>query len=185
MRNIILLLILVSELAFGQSPLKFQLEENGITNYIVTNVENKNASEIYQSSLAWIKKNYNHPDSVIITTVENDYIKFKGLKKDLYCINAFGRSCNDVRYTIELSFKDDKYKMNLIELEFYSKSCEFCPSPGWKNLMGLSSKIKYNKKGKEISAYKFIDEVPEYFNFLNNDLKNYILGNSIQNNKDW
>lgn len=42
----------------------------------------KSANEIYNKSLNWVKESYKNPTEVIKTTIENEMIRFEGIKAD-------------------------------------------------------------------------------------------------------
>lgn len=207
------LAILTSLIFFSQSPTKFEFTSQAMNPFIVTEIDNKTAPEIYQNAIAWLKKNYNSPDDAIITTIENDYIRFQGISKGLSKVKALGiTSENDVKYTVEVSVKDNKYKFELLKIEEakdnFGDHLDKIANSGtsrnvairkyWEDitpyLLTNSELDNYKRKGSGYikkdgtvkSQWKnYIQLFPEYFNNLNLDLKNYILGNSEKSNKDW
>ena len=57
MKKLLLLFVLISGFAFGQSPTEFTLVTNeGLSDFVVTEVPDKSAAEIYQGTLDWLQK---------------------------------------------------------------------------------------------------------------------------------
>ena len=117
-----------ASLVFGQdatplqtpSPSNFTITKaEGLRPFIIVKTENKTKEELYKKTIEWINKNYNKPSEVIKAQVENDYIRFQGVSKDKYCWTNMMSFCNDIRYEIEISFKDGKYKFEVLNLEHY------------------------------------------------------------------
>ncbi|MBE2272743.1 MAG: DUF4468 domain-containing protein, partial [Flavobacteriales bacterium] len=184
MKKIFLLIIFSFGLSFGQTEFKFG--ENGVNKFTVTEVPGKTATEIYQKSIEWIKKTYVGPDQVIITTVENDYIRFQGIGKNIYCVNAMGKNCDDIKYTIELNFKDDKFKTEIIQVERHATTSIAPFTKYWSDMTKFyftKNSDLYNNKGEIRSRFAtYSSEFIGYFNSLNSDLKNYVLGTSEKSN---
>ena len=179
-------LLLLSTLSFGQET-EFKLSPNGFTDFIVTDCDGKTAVEMYLKTLDWISKTYDLPKEVIKSTVENEYIRIEGSSKILISINAglLGKGHHSGRYQIEISFKDDKYKFDLIKLERYQAATQYARA-GWYDVP-LETNIYFNKKGKLRSKYKYYPEIAIYFNELNKSLQSYILDDyqASNDNSDW
>ncbi len=170
----IIILIGITNNAIGQE-IKFEFVKEGFTDFIVTKCDNKNQSELYKKTIEWIKLTYKNPEEVIQTKIENNLIRIEGSSDNLVCFNIFSnKSCNPARYLVEISFKNNKYKFDVINLEYLH-------STGWFNLGLDKTNLFYNKKGIR-KVYKYFPEIADYFNSLNNELKNHILG--LKNKKD-
>ena len=112
MKKILFLLLITSGIMSAQETEFTFNSERGMTDYIVTPVEGKTAQEIYKKVIDWIKITYKNPDKVILSTIENEYIRFEGSSGYLYSLNMgiLGVQYQDTKYEIEVSIKDDKYK---------------------------------------------------------------------------
>ncbi len=178
MKKIILSLIIIlgiTNKTFCQET-KFEFTKEGFTDFIVTECDNKNQSELYKKTIEWIKLTYKNPEEVIKTQIENNLIRIEGSSDNLVCFNILGnKSCNPARYLIEISFKDDKYKFDVVN------NIEYLHSTGWFDIRLDKTNLYYNKKGIR-KNYKYFPEIADYFNNLNSGLKNHILG--IKNKKD-
>jgi len=179
---ILLVIISATNLSFGQEN-KFTLTKEGLTDYIVTPVENKTAIQIYKKTLEWISKTYTDPKEVIKAEIENDYIRIEGSSNSLICINASGsKICNPTKYVIEISVKEGKYKFDVLDLSQFSSQTN-----SWFHFKFDAEQMKnsYDKKGELKKYCMYYPEIPEYFNSLNENLKNYILKINSTTKKDW
>ena len=70
-----------------------------MTDYIVIPVENKTASEISKKIIERIKITYKNPDKVILSTIENEYIRFEGIGENVFTFTS----------TYYTQFKDIKF----------------------------------------------------------------------------
>ena len=182
MKKVLVLIVLMAQFGFGQET-EFTFDnQKGMTDYIVRTVENKTASEIYKKVIEWIKVTYKNPDKVILSTIDDEYVRFEGFSSAIWCVSALGmKTCYDTKYQIEISFKDGKYKFDIIGMEYYLSPSKYS-SGGWIDL-GIFSKnmttkeqldIIYKKDGSFRSSFKHIPNVPIYFNNLNKSLMEYI-----------
>jgi hypothetical protein len=110
-----------------------------MTDFVVTNVEGKTAPEIYKKAIEWIKITYKNPDKVILSTIENEYIRFEGSSDSFYSINIalMGKSYQQTKYQIEISIKDGRYKFDIIGMENYI-------SPSQYSIGGWSDNVLFN-----------------------------------------
>ena len=105
MKKNLIALSLTSSFAFCQeSSFKYTME--GFTEYIVTDVENKTANEIYTKVINWVKENYNTPDSVLKSEIENESVRFNGISSGAALVyDGFGgKGFYDIEYTIKVKF---------------------------------------------------------------------------------
>lgn len=164
----------------------------GMTDYIVTPVEGKTAQEIYKKVIEWIKITYKNPDKVILSTIENEYIRFEGSSQTLYSVNIpmSGKTYYSSKYQIEISIKDNKYKFDLISMQsLYPRS--HYNIGGWidniifnKNTEKEGIDTFYKKDGTLKSMWKYLPEVPSYFNDLNKSMLESI-NSTDKKNSNW
>lgn len=184
MKHLLFLLLFSSCCLFSQTNVKFEFTEDGLKDYVVTEVPGKSRAQIYTKTLEWINKTFNTPDKVIKGTVIDDYVRFQGIGDKIDCVAVLGlKQCNDLRYMTEISIKDGKYKFDIIEVETWKEASKFQVGGWHKRGFAPISKMK-NKKGEIRSLWKYDGEILDYFNNLNTDLQNYILGNSAKAGKD-
>lgn len=177
MKKIILLFFLFStRIGFTQET-EFKFSKNEFTDFVVVECKNKTQSELYKKTLDWVAVTYNRPSAVIQGQIENDYIRIEGFSKDLVA--------NGTKYQIEISFKDGKYKFDIIQIEFWH-DLDF-PEPKWKKFDMINTNKYFDKEGKIKGRYKSVcSRITEYFNSLNSNLKDFILSEQVPSNKkDW
>ena len=166
--------LLLTLLLFSQQK-EFEFTKSGINNFIVTEIANKSKAEIYTQTYNWILKNYKNPDEVINSKIENEFIKIQGIKSNLLCLKS--NLCTDVKYTLAFSFKDNKYKMEIINIE------QRMPEIGWVHFSGLEDgKFYFENNGELKSKFKLYEELPKFFNNLNSSISDYT---EVKNKEDW
>ncbi|KFC20951.1 DUF4468 domain-containing protein [Epilithonimonas lactis] len=183
MKKILLFAILISGLFSSQTANEFSLtKENGLTDYVVTETPNKTKEEIYKKTLDWINRTYQRADDVIQGQIENEYVRFQGVDKSSLCKNPNNNlifTCIEIRYQIEISVKDGKYKFDVLETEQHNYMYPKFSSNPWMPL-----EYKFDKKGN-VKPQK-VSELPREYNRLNENLKDYILNGAETNVKnDW
>lgn len=182
MKKLLLPLLILSAISFAQEN-KFYLTKEGFTDFVITNVENKNNSELYIKTLKWLNIAYKNPDEVINSKIENEYIRFTGSKRGLVAINALGRHNKETRYSIEVSFKENRYKFDLISLEYYEPASQYTRG-GWVSVDLKDTSYYFKKNGELKGSFKYYVEIPEYFNNLNIELEKFIKSDEIPSKSD-
>ena len=186
---------LTSSILFGQDttpaqtppPTNFTITKDvGLSPFIVVKTEGKTKEELYKKTIEWINKNYNKPSEVIKAQVENDYIRFQGVSKEKYCWDALVTFCNDIRYEVEVSFKDGKYKFEVLSLEDYHVT----GASGlrvWGRINYKDSWTHFKNTGEVRKMYaKNIKEITSFFDELSKNLYDYIYNqNDTAKSNDW
>jgi hypothetical protein len=192
MKKILFLLLITSGFMSAQETEFTFNNERGMTDYIVTPIEGKTAQEIYKKVIDWIKITYKNPDKVILSTIENEYIRFEGSSEVLYSLNMgiLGVQYQDTKYQIEVSIKDDKYKFDIIGMENYIPASQNSKG-GWNangifngNLPKENLAMFYKKDGSLKNMWKNLPKVPSYFNELNKSLVESI-NSTVKKNETW
>ena len=178
-KNIILfILTFISGISFSQEK-KFIYDKNGLTPFVVTDVENKTAKEIYQKSINWIKETYKNPNIVIKSEIEDESVRFEGISNNAGIVyDGFGgKGLYSVKYSIKISVKDYKYKFEVIEFELLN-----CPIK--KNGWNPNDKSFFKEDGSPRKPWKdYPKSIETLFDELNDNLKNYIIKDSKKD--DW
>jgi hypothetical protein len=183
MKKVLVFIVFVAQFGFGQET-EFTFDnQKGMTDYIVGTVENKTASEIYKKVIEWIKVTYKNPDKVILSTIDNEYVRFEGFSSAFYSINIplLGKSYQETKYQIEISIKDGRYKFDIIGMENYLAPSQYSRG-GWSDNALFNSNLDkeylektiYKKDGTLRSTWKNINDVPVYFNGLNKSLFEFV-----------
>jgi len=186
MKKTILGLMLIASFYTNAQEKEFTFTaDKGMTDFIVTPVESKTAPEIYKKVIEWIKVTFKNPDKVILSTIENEYVRFEGFSETLYSYNAKGQNYLPTKYQIEISVKDGKYKFDLINFQILASTTwvdyKFFNNPSSK--VDLEKGV-YNKDGSLKSYCKYFQEIPTYFNNLNKSLSESIVSN-VKKSDGW
>ena len=185
---------LTSTLYFGQDatpqqtppPTQFTITKaEGLSPFIVVKTEGKTKEELYKKTIEWINKNYNKPSEVIKAQIENDYIRFQGVSKDKYCFTNIFTMCSDIRYEIEVSFKDGKYKFEVLKLEDYYKDTKGFGS--WSEVKYKDSWTHFKNTGEVRKMYaENIKGITSFFDELSKNLYDYIYNqHETAKQNDW
>ena len=144
--------------------------------------------DLYNKTLEWIKKTYKDPRDIIKTDLENDFIKIESIKEGLRCTAPqTSKVCYDVKYEIEISFKDNKYMFDVTQMEYYEQPTEH-KKGGWLPLYpNNDASMIFDKEGNlKYGMKNYYQDVPNFFNDLNEQIKNYVEFNERANRKtDW
>lgn len=167
---------------------EFKFTKDGFTDYVIGAVDGKTSSELYKKALDWVSVTYKNPKEVIKAQIENDYIRIEGAKSKMLCVKSLGMtSCNDARYQIEISFKDGKYKFDLIKLEQYIAPSQYTTISGWLEVGLANTSVYFKENGDLKNIFKLMPPAIETeFNELNQSLKEFLKSDTIPSKKnDW
>lgn len=186
MKKLFLLFIFISGFAFGQEKFEFT-KDKGLSQFVITQIPDKSAAEIYTKVNDWLQKTYKNPDYVLKGAVVDDYVRFEGVNNEVMCQNPENKFiffCTKIKYEIEIYVKDNKYKFSVINLLKYSVGSGTYFPAGWEKL-DQTGPIIYTKKGELKGVYKQLVNLPPFFDGLNNSLKEYILNESAEQKENW
>ena len=163
-------------------PTKFTwTKENGLTDFIVVPVEDKKASDMYTEALGWM---IDRNDITSKKTVQGESIIIEGQADDVFCSTMMGmRNCNPLLYSIQVSFKDGKYKFDVLSINWKDKASN--------NIFPLEiappfTTTYYNKKGEIKSVFKWIEnDLPAFLDKLSNEYKSRLTTKQDPKKNDW
>ena len=164
MKKIVYLLlatISISNLSFSQET-EFKFDKEGFTDFVVTQCEGKTQTELYKKALDWVSVTYKNPKEVIKAEIENNFIRIESTSDGL-------------TYLIEISFKDDKYKFDVLSYVHDLTKTNILEMDQWYDNNG---NIKNKRLEKIVSSHE------KKFNDLNLSLNNYINNDEIQSKKN-
>lgn len=164
----LLLMAFVTASTFAQDT-EFKFSKDGLTDFIVVTYDGS-AKDTYNRALAWVKEN-SKKGYKVTSSVENEKLTIEGGKENFLCSKGGGTNvCTYGTFTIELGFKDGKYKFDAIGL---SEKPNNSTTTTVHNLNDFSE--YYDKDG---SLKKYKDDVPaayeSLFNGLNKDLMTFM-----------
>jgi len=174
---------LIGFVGYGQED-NFIFDQKGLTDFVVSSCDGKTQSELYNKCLDWISVTYKDPSEVIKSRIENEYIRIEGFSSDIVCYSYMGKRCSNTKYEIEISFKDGRYKFDVLSISEFNNMSK---SMLWTYFEINDTAAYFDKKGEIKKSYKYIPEmIPAYFNNLNLNLKDFMMSNSIPSKKtDW
>ena len=177
-RVAVILAIFISNVLIGQEIPQLKLTRGGVE-AIIVEVDGLSTSEIYNKAKSWVQETYKNPDKVLKADIANEKIRINGYANDAWWNKSLGiKSTMDMEYTVEISFKDGKYR-------FVYNVGQFYVSGAGKAYYSYSSFFK-KKNGEVRKAYK--DAVPSLeitMNDLSQSFFNYVSGKSSKKDNDW
>lgn len=155
---------------------EFIFADKKFSDFTIVKIDSLSKNELYFRTLNWIKESYKNPDEVIKMSIENEKIRINGFKDNFICIKALGlNTCYYGVYTIEISFKDGRYKFDPSYLEYRIPPSQYSVGTNVTFHLDDMSSL-YNEKGNIRNMYKQIPAILEdTFNELNYSLLNYIV----------
>lgn len=177
MKKLILGLFLFFNLfSYSQELPNLKLTPNGVEAIVVI-TDGLNASDLYKKALNWVQETYKNPDKVLKAKIENEKIRIDGFANNAWWYKSLGiRNSYDMEYSLEISFKDGKYRFEYTIGQFFAD--------GQKVLYDFTTFFK--KTGEVRSAYS--DAVPsleETMNSLSLNFYEYVTGKSKKNDDKW
>lgn len=186
MKNLILMgaLLLLSMVSFSQES-EFKFTREGLTDFVVIPIDSATQNDLYKKTLEWVQVNYNTPREVLKGQIENEYVRIEGVSKNALCMKALGiNNCYTVKYQIEISFKNGKYKFDVIDLKQYFMPSQYS-SGGWYDVPLNSPKI-YKENGEIKNAYsQYPENIENVFNSLNKSLEIFLKSEKATPKTDW
>lgn len=139
----------------------FVFSKEGLTDFIVVNYEGA-AKDTYKGVMAWVKEN-SKKGYKVVSSVENEKLVIEGGKENFLCSKAGGSTvCTYATFTIEISFKDGKFK-------FAATGLSEKPNNSTNVVVhDLNDFSEYYDKDGSLKKYK--DDVPVAYQNLFNDL---------------
>jgi len=156
----LLLMGFISTAALAQDT-EFKFSKEGLTDYIVTTYEGS-AKDTYNLALAWVKES-SKKGYKIVSSVEGEKLTIEGGKENFLCSKAGGTNvCSYGAFTIQISFKEGKFKFEAIGLTEKPNNSTTVIAHDLNDFSEY-----YNKDG---SLKKYKDDVPAAYETLFNDL---------------
>ncbi|MCC2590104.1 hypothetical protein [Chryseobacterium sp. MFBS3-17] len=186
-----IVVIFITTISVYSQNKEFTINDEGLSKFVVSEIPGTLKDEAYRKSVEWVNRIFNTPEKVIKGSIENEYLRIEGISKTAWRAPAIGGTVFlPIKYEIEISFKDNRYKFEIISLQEEEPLYpQFASSPF--SVLNLSKKGNndgYNRvrklNGEFRSRYKYVSDLPQYFNNLNTNLQDYIL-NGVPKNEDW
>ena len=127
----------------------FKFSKDGFTDFVIVECEKKTQSELYKKTLDWVAVIYNTPSAVLKGQIENDYIRIEGSAKDVIA--------SGMKYQIEISFKEGKYKFDIVRIQFWSEmDYLLIGETDWKEFEIIKMDKYFDKQGEIKGRYKSV-----------------------------
>ena len=143
--------------------------------------------DLYTKTLNWVNETYKNPDEVIKAKIEGEYIRLNGYVSNLIQLSALTTDFYDVRYSLEIRFRENRFRYKVTKMESYMPRSEVAVG-GWFtesfSFRVAKAKGKPNRKTGVRSFGKFDKDaganyrkVKAYFENLGVSIQEYILKN--------
>ena len=179
MKNKLLLLIALffCLLSYSQDIPKLKLTPNGVEPIIVI-TDSLKATDLYKKALNWVQETYKNPEKVLKAKIENEKIRIDGFAENAWYYKLLGTKNNyNMEYSIEISFKDGKYKFEYL-------IGQFLVDGGQKVLYDY--KYFYKKSGDIKSVYtESVPSIETTMNNLSQSFYNYVIGKTTKKEDKW
>lgn len=182
--SILLFVLSLSISTYSQKVDSLEFNVNGLNGFLVKEMPNTSASEIYIKAKKWAEYNIRNAESAITSDIENEYIAFNIRHIDkIYSHRALGKDYYPwwLNLYCEIRIKDGKLRLDIKEYDFECVSSEACQPLLIKG--GSMSMSFYNKKGKE-RTHKTYKTVKLRLEKQLNDFC-FSLFNSLKNKQDY
>ena len=153
----------------------FEYGPQGLTPYVVMNVNGVTGQDLFNKTLNWVKTNWQNPDKVLKMTIPNEKIRVEGFQQGLITPRKMPMGCG---YTVEISFKDNKLKFDVVSI--LSAPDGVPTGYNYRELPNFKTDEKMLKAfGNSASI------IENYFNNLVKSLSTYISGGGSTTKDDW
>jgi hypothetical protein len=178
MKNKLLLFIalLSCTLSFSQDIPKLKLTPTGVEPIVVA-TDSLKATDLYKKALNWVQETYKNPDMVLKAKIENEKIRIEGFQSEAWWFKSLGMKMYiDMKYTVEIAFKDGKYKFEYTIGQFSNKGSDV--------LYDYTS--FYKKNGEVRSMYSdAVVSIEETMNNLSLSFYDYATGKTTKKEDKW
>jgi len=175
MKNNFLFLLVVFCLTtpfYGQNTFKY--DHQGLQpKYVVVSMDGKDQAALYKKAVNWAQTD----NRTLNDSEEPNKITFQGEKANALCYTVMGKtSCNNLRYTVEVAFKDNKYKFQVIRLEQFGPIND-TGKKGWFDVdLDKAPDAYYTRSGELKKEYVATPgNISDLFNNLNEEFKSGVL----------
>lgn len=149
----------------------------------VIEAPSKSQEELYNLSINWLNETYKNPDEVLKGKIEGEYIRWTGIAPSLVCENILLTPvCRNLRYTIEIRFKEGRVRWEFTNLELYYDASQYSAG-GWYPWLGKFRVVNHKGKTNSNNAAS-ARNYRSYMNNLANSFRDYLLKENSENGTD-
>lgn len=165
---------MLSSFTFAQ---ELKITRDGIEP-IVVEVEGMTAEEIYKKAIRWVQETYDNPRMALKADIPNEKIRLDGYAKNAFWYRGLGvvKSYFDVTYTLEIAFKEGRYKYNYTINKIFSDG----------KIMPVELPTYFKKEGEVKQLYKdLVPSLDESLNEFHQSFYNYVTGVTKTADDNW
>ncbi len=164
------------------SPEHFSWDGQCMTPYVVTYLDSTITKDSLHNEIVKWARIVTPTPSLDIVAISDNYIRIQTLTRGPYAINVFGKVPVATRWELEIESRDGRYLFRILELSYLVSDDDgdwrngggfvtlYSLKDGWGDLCD-----KFNKDGSARDRrLKYVNEIAEYFELLNEDLKGFI-----------
>lgn len=178
MKKITLLLIFLSVLTIQSQELISELNENNkLEAIIITDIENKTESDIYNSIINWTSYSFRNTESVLQAQIKNEMVRLSGVSNGV--LDGPMGIMYGLGYTIQIEIKPNKFRFKIYDLSMIGVDAARTKTPMEYVLLKRSGKKRKSSKylKYKIDADKEINRI--YKSLLDQ------LNNKTNKKSDW
>lgn len=179
MKNIFTLLLLF--VVFTSNAQYFKVTPKGLMNqtedktFAVLEFPNQTKADLYAKAVKYIHQAYKNPERVIKSDLKDESIRFVSYKDDMKVSNGGVKIPVEIKYAVQLEFKDGKIKYEIVDQDFGGLTYSGNIWKGYPIWNEKNGKLRLEEEKKILEAH---------FNAEAQLLVNFINGKSDTNN-DW
>ena len=191
MKKILFVLILITSIVYAQeftvTPTGLKDNANLEKTYVVINTPGKTAEQNYNNAIKYINKTYKSPKDVIKGDITGEYISFDTHVSDFLVVKNSGvKVVIDATYRTELSFKGDRVKFEVINLDMHTQT----PTAAGNMYVLFTGSVWsgypiYKQKKQKLIRPETKTDIEVYFNNTINTIKGYLLEEVKVTDDDW
>ncbi|MDO9255967.1 MAG: hypothetical protein Q7U54_10680 [Bacteroidales bacterium] len=145
-------------------------------NYVVVEVNNYTAAQLYNKAIMYVNERYKNPDAVLRGKIENEFLTFATHNDHMFDFRSGINMIIEVNYLTTVSFKENKIKLDFHDIDMTLVTSQ-SRSPFY--LVGSGGLSWYVYKEKDHSLFQpnkgFKDKIELFFNNQTNEIVSYYL----------
>jgi len=155
---------------------KFSYNENGLSpTQITINLSDIEKDDLREKTKDWLDEKFPDGKNLKVKIDNKSKIRFEALAYNVICIGTGSDySCEDIDYTIEISFKNNEYKMKVVDMSYTSVSSK-------KEIKLDDSDFHDGKGNLKLDFKKVPDQIEIFLNGLNQSFLTYLNGDESTN----
>jgi hypothetical protein len=157
---------------------KFTYNENGLSPIQITiNLSGFKKDDLREQAKAWLDEKFPDEKDVKVKIDNKSKLRYEASAYNVICFGTGSDyRCEDIDYTLEISFKNNEYKMKVVDMSYTSASSK-------KDIMFDDSDFHDGKGNLKYDYKKVPDQIEIFLNGLNQSFLNFL--NSVESTNEW